>query len=104
MAGGNPTISAHSISEIHVFGRWARVILFDWFAIDGVWQKRVVGTVKTPIESPPTEVDDMYKPTTSPLCRNDGFNSAAGPREAPAECRGFPLVRRLRTPGVPQQA
>lgn len=49
--GGYPEISAASVADVHFLTANARFIFFDWYKEEGVWQRRVVGTVKVPISS-----------------------------------------------------
>lgn len=70
--GGYPEIHAAGYGEAHVIGDGrVRLVLFDWYRIDGVWRKRVVGTVTRPVSTIP---EDMHR-----YCQ-DIFGQDSAPR------------------------
>lgn len=47
--GGYPEISAQGVADVHFLHSDCRIILFDWYKCEGIWQRRVVATIKRPI-------------------------------------------------------
>ena len=69
--GGYPEIHASGYGEAHVIGDGrVRLVLFDWYRIDGVWRKRVTGTVTRPVSTIPDDMrrycQDIFGQNTSP--------------------------------------
>lgn len=51
--GGYPEIDSAGIGDFHILGERLRFVLFDWYKIDGLWQRRIVGMAKMPVSSIP---------------------------------------------------
>ena len=48
--GGYPEINATAMGDCYVVnGGRARFILFDWYKVAGIWQRRIVGVITRPI-------------------------------------------------------
>lgn len=53
--GSYPEIHAHDLAEVQFIGSKVRFVMFDWFKSDGIWQKRIVGTIDRSLSTVPTE-------------------------------------------------
>lgn len=51
--GNYPEIDAAGIGDFHLIGDRLRFVLFDWYKIDNVWQRKIVGMAKMPLISIP---------------------------------------------------
>lgn len=51
--GNYPEVDSAGIGDFHILGDRLRFVLFDWYRIDGVWQRRVVGMAKMPLSALP---------------------------------------------------
>lgn len=49
--GDYPVITAYDVAEMHFLGANVRVIMFDWFKVCGVWQRRVTGAIQRPVST-----------------------------------------------------
>lgn len=47
--GNYPEINCQSMSECYVIGPLVRFLMWDWFRVGGIWQRRVVGSLTRPL-------------------------------------------------------
>jgi hypothetical protein len=47
--GNYPEIHCHSMSECYVIGPLVRFLMWDWFRLNGIWQRRIVGALTRPL-------------------------------------------------------
>lgn len=47
--GGYPEIEAHAMGDCYVIGQRVRFVMWDWYRIDGVWQRKITGTLTRPL-------------------------------------------------------
>lgn len=62
-----PILSAYNVHEIQFLRTDARVVLFDWVPIDGVWRKKLIGVIKRPAHTICAEVCSVYPSRTVTL-------------------------------------
>lgn len=59
--GNYPEIHSHDLADVQFIGTKIRFVMFDWFKSDGVWQRRVVGTIDRALSTVPTEQATFFQ-------------------------------------------